>query len=789
MTSTVTEHATTRRDPVPVPEAAVAEPGFWDGVARSYIPPETLSIDPSLRLHRATGEEVDPLTYEVVRYALLNVNFEHSAYLKKLCISPVVVNACDYQASVMTEHGDLVFLGPMIQTFSNSQSIIVKWILENRSSNPGIYDGDMFLCNDPWIGSSHQPDTTLVMPVFHGDELFCWVGNVLHHADVGGTVPGSYCYTAPDTWSEPPSFPAYKIMENFRVRQDMEDVFLRQSRVPDIVRMDLRAAVAANLAAARKIADLVERYGAGCVKAVMGRTLDASENLFTERLTRIPDGSWSHRAYTEVALPGDTGVYAYQVNIHKRGDEIHVDNEGSEAQTGAICATFSTFQGAVLSALTTSLASDLGGAFGGTYRRVRFHMVPGTLNCADHPAAVSTSGSFTLEINTYCAIMAVAKMMSCGDPELRELIIGPNIPHFYTYVVDGFTEKQSYFVSPNADGMMGSFGGTVAKDGIDAGGHFWIPQCIAPNVEDVEQQFPMLYLYRRFLPAGADGAGRHRGGLGFVEASLPWEPGTVQSIGMHSNESFPKAQGLFGGNPGTRAWFRLRRDTDVRQQFAAGTIPTELDGLAGTDESLGFHEHPVTIGRDDVWEYCSPTTAGYGDPLTRDPGAVVIDVAEALLSAPAAREIYGVVILDGQVDQPATAELRQRLRNARLGRDAGDVPAGDVPAAAEARGPARDQRPIAHSFVYSPSEATFGCAACGYELGSTDANYKDQCRTVERPIREIGAEFAGTEETISAKMVFRDYFCPGCGLRLDTEISRIGDPALRDITLLPVSSD
>ncbi|MGV0833984.1 hydantoinase B/oxoprolinase family protein [Mycolicibacterium thermoresistibile] len=651
--------------PIPpdvVPAEAVDTAGFWDGLARSYIPPLELKVDPSVRLHTDADEAIDPMTYEVVRYALLNVNFEHSAYLKKLCISPVVVNACDYQASVMAENGDLVFLGPMIQTFSNSQSTIVKWILENRSANPGIRDGDMFLCNDPWIGASHQPDTTLVMPVFYEGELFCWVGNVLHHADTGGTVPGSYCYTAPDAFSEPPSFPAFTIMENYRVRQDMEDVFLRQSRVPDIVRMDLRAAIAGNLAAARKIKDLVARYGAATVKGIMRRTLDASERQFAERMALIPDGSWSHRAYTEVSLPGDEGVYAYQVNIHKRGDMIYVDNEGTEEQVGAICATFSTFQGAVLSALATSLASDLGGAVGGAYRRVHFSMIPGTLNCADHPAAVSTSGSFTLEINTYCAIMAVAKMMACGDESLRELIIGPSIPHFYTFVLDGTDPSGNYFVSPNADGMMGSLGATVESDGVDAGGHFWIPQCISPNVEDVEQQFPVLYLYRRFLANGADGAGKHRGGLGFVEASLPWEPGDVSSIGMHSNESFTKAQGLFGGNPGTRAWFRLRRDTDVRNQLASGRIPTSVDELAGEEIPLGFHEHPVPINSDDVWEYCSPSTAGYGDPLTRDPQVIAADIAQYQASAEDVLATYGVVATDDGIDEDAT----QRSRNDRL---------------------------------------------------------------------------------------------------------------------------
>jgi len=652
--------------PSVIPAAAVTAPGYWDGIARSYIPPQRLTIDPSLVLHQGGDAAVDPLTYEVIRYALMNVNFEHGAYLKKLCISPVVVHACDYQASVMTEEGELVFLGPTIQTFSNSQSTIVKWILENRSSNPGIADGDMFLCNDPWIGSSHQPDTTLAMPVFHEGKLFGWVANVVHHADVGGTVPGSYCYTAPDAFSDPPCFPAYKILENYRVRQDLEDLFLRQSRVPDVVRMDLHAAIAANLAAAKKISGLIARYGAETVKAVMHRCLDSSESLFAQRVALIPDGSWSHRAYTEVALPGDTGVYAYQVNIHKRGDLIHVDNAGSEPQTGAICATFTTFQGAVLSALTTSLASDLGGAFGGAYRRVRFHMVPGTLNCADYPAAVSTTGSFTLEINTFCAIMAVAKMMACGDDSLRDLIIGPNIPHFYTYVIDGFDDEKKYFVTPNADGMMGSLGGTVVRDGVDAGGHFWIPQCIAPNVEDVEQQFPLLYLYRRFLPAGADGAGLHRGGLGFVEASVPWAPGTVSSIGMHCNESFPKGQGLLGGNPGTRAWFRVRRATDTRAKMASGRVPESLDELSGVEERVGFHEHPISIGPDDVWEYCSPTTAGYGDPLTRDPLAVIGDVREGLLTSDSALAVYGVVIGGDGHDAQQTEALRAQRMIERL---------------------------------------------------------------------------------------------------------------------------
>lgn len=304
--------------------------GFWDGVARSYIPGDELVIDPSVRLHQGAATEVDPITFEVIRYTLLNANFEHSALIQRLGISPIVMLTRDFQASVLLEDGDLMFLGPNLQYFSNSHSLSIKWILENRSKSPGIRPGDMFLSNDPYVGAPHQPDTCLSLPVFVGDEIFCWVANILHYSDVGGPVPGSFCITATDMWTDPPSFPPVKLVEGGVTRADIEQMFLRQSRLPTNVLMDLRAAVSANQVTAARISALVERYGADVVKAVMRRTVDAAEELFVERLASIPDGSWSARAYTEASVPGDRNVYAYQLTITKKGDWLEVDNAGSD---------------------------------------------------------------------------------------------------------------------------------------------------------------------------------------------------------------------------------------------------------------------------------------------------------------------------------------------------------------------------------------------------------------------------------------------------------------------------
>jgi len=215
-----------------------------------------------------------------------------------------------------------VFLGPYLQYFSNAQSLTIKWILENRSAEPGIGPGDMFLSNDPYVGTPHQPDTIVAAPVFAGQQLFCWVANVLHHSDIGGSVVGSFCIDAPDIFTDPSAFPPFKIVEGGRVRTDMEQVFMRQSRLPGVVQMDLRAAISANTVTVRKIEALVSRYGADAVKTVMSRVIDAGEQLFTERLRQIPDGTWSHRVYAEASHTGDTGLYRYQLTVRKRGDEL-----------------------------------------------------------------------------------------------------------------------------------------------------------------------------------------------------------------------------------------------------------------------------------------------------------------------------------------------------------------------------------------------------------------------------------------------------------------------------------
>ena len=128
----------------------------------------------------------------------------------------------------------------------------------------------MFLSNDPYVGAPHQPDTIVAAPVFVGGQLFCWVANVLHHSDIGGSVVGSFCVDAADIFTDPPAFPPFKIVEGGRVRQDLEQV------VPAPVPAARRGAdgparrdLGEHRHRAQKLEALIARYGADAVKTVM----------------------------------------------------------------------------------------------------------------------------------------------------------------------------------------------------------------------------------------------------------------------------------------------------------------------------------------------------------------------------------------------------------------------------------------------------------------------------------------------------------------------------------------
>jgi N-methylhydantoinase B len=741
---------------------------FWNGVEHSYIPPAELRIDPRLKLHETGAEEIDPVTYEVVRHSLLNINLEHNAMIEKLGASQVVISGRDYQTTIMTQCGEMVFVGPGVQYFANSASLSVQFTLEHRSVNPGINTGDMYLANDVYVGAPHQPDTCIAAPVFIDGELFCWVSNTLHYQDVGGSVSGSFCVDANDAWDEGLNWPPIKLVEGSELRTDVERLFVRQSRFPVLVGMDLRAAIASNEYARKKIVELVDRYGADVVKGVMYRVLDAGEQLFAERLESIPDGTWSARSYAEAATPGDRNVYTYQVNVSKLDGRIIVDNLGTDPQAGSINITFAACAGGTLAAIMGAIVPDLAGAYGGPYRRVEFRLEPGLLTCADFPAACSPSGAATTETQINNTAIAVTKMLSCGDAAARGLIVGSTMPHVALLNYGGINAAGDPFLAIGSEVMLASFGASASRDGYDFGGHWWIPNGVGANVEDMEARHPALYLYRRALSAAMPGSGRHRSGVGFVSAVTLRDEAMGHAV-WTMNEAWPRGQGIWGAPPPGRSRQRVRYGTDLQDRLAAGDVPLSVDELTGETYAPRWWEMNVPFGEGDVFEWVFPCMAGYGDPLLRDPPAVHADVRNRMLDEVTAERVFGVILRDDAVDEEATEAGRLALRRERL---AGTEPQPLVepPTAAQRVGE-----------MLSVVDGRWWCN--GADLGGVEDNYKDRARVIERRTYDIGPEYATDDPEMADGAIYREYICPVTGYIIDTETSLRDQAPLHDVKL------
>jgi N-methylhydantoinase B len=516
------------------------------------------------------------------------------------------------------------------------------------------------------------------------------------------------------------------------------------------------------------------------VKAVMSRVLDAGEEVFLERLRQIPDGTWSHRLYAEAAHTGDPGLYRYQLTVRKQGDDLFVDNAGTDPQAGSINVTYAGLVGAFLAALTASMTPDLAGAYGGVYRRVHFEPVPGTLSCADFPAAVSPSGVFTMELLISLAGTVIAQMVAAGPAELRDGALGPAQPHWYGSIIAGQQPTGAPFIAVNANNMIGALPASSAADGVDFGGHFWIPEGIASNIEEFEQLYPMLCLYRRALPCGADGAGTYRGGRSIAEAYVPWGvPGMAAAL--YVDESFPKVAGPFGANPSSMGRVLLKHDIGLAEQFAAGVVPQDLDALPGQQQPVDHKGPPVMIGADSVFVWTGANNPGYGDPLARAPQAVADDVRAGRLDPETATRVYAVAwSAGGALDEAGSARLRAdrlraRLRSAR--------PPAAAPRPLDQRAEVRQLGGELGVLIEDGRPVEWVSLSGRARLGPVTGSYTSGCALLEGPLNAAEPEFGTRPDRPGAEMLLRQYLCPVSGRRLAVEILRAGDEPVTDMVL------
>jgi N-methylhydantoinase B len=710
---------------------------------------------------------VDPITFEVIKHRLWQINDEQSIAIRTISSSPIVVEGNDFNVGLFSEDGQVTTAGIGSLVHVGTIGDALRAIMRGATH---IRDGDIFLNNDPFLGALHQNDVVLASPLFYQGEIVMWVGNVLHHPDVGGIDEGSFCINARNLYQDPPRY-FFKIVDQGELVRELEHTFVTNSRLPDMVALDLRAQIGAINAAKQRLVALLDERGAPTVRAVMRQSLDLTERQLRDRIRRLPNGTWTGEAWMDGDRVGSERLHRVVVRLTREGETLHFDFTGSSPQVDAAvnCPYHATVAGTAVPIYTFICQGDIDWN-DGVKRCIKVTAPAGTVVNATFPAPVSISTIGFRWLVTVAASQAVAKMLD-ASADFRDRVcpswsVSANCNNLFGVKADG---KQVGALLSDHRG-----GGAAARsfaDGFSHSGQNTSFSASMANVESQEWKLPLLYLYRRQLP-DSGGAGRWRGGLTAAAALTPIAISEMilKSTNTAGTEQ-SNAHGVDGGYPGAGSQVRVLRGTDLWETLKSGRIPLEDSELGGTVEHLPS-KASGTLASGDILVFNAPGGGGFGDPLDREPAQVANDVANRWVTPERAKELYGVALAgDGSADEPATVALRDTIRGARKQRQTAPWVSEDRcehPADAGEK-----SWRVGENVELAPDgSGALRCRRCGETLSGPQG----KAAVAQRPLRAAGPWMALRHGGDGPNFALEEICCPSCATLVSVrEVRRGGE--------------
>ncbi|MBI2999419.1 MAG: hydantoinase B/oxoprolinase family protein [Deltaproteobacteria bacterium] len=598
------------------------------------------------------SSSVDPVTFEILSHRLHQITLEMGTTLERVGGTVNTTQMHDYMAALYLPNGDVLSAGESMARHAACAGFAVKRIVERFERNGGIYPDDVFLLNDPYLAAIHQSDIYMVSPIHYRNQLMGWSATFVHVMDIGAMSPGGNSPGATEICHEGLRIPGLKLVEGGKLRQDVFDTLINMTRQPVMVGLDLKCEIAANNVAKARMQEMLEQYGPQLITSVSSEMIRHSESILKRRIQEIPDGVWTDSG----AIQTDE-TWNVVLTLRKKGDRLIFDFTGSDQQAkrGINLPYHATF-GTCFEAVLTTLGYDLPrnhGAFG----PIEVIAPEGTVVNVQYPGPVSlntTSGMKTVQYLSSSVLMQMLATSEKWQREVMALSLGFRLARHA-----GVNQYGRYYVSTLLD--LSGAGATSYRDGMYTGGYL-----TAHNVEWIESNFPLFYLFRRHIKDGG-GAGEFVGGSG-AEAALALHDapeGRIKVIAFGVAGLRNSGQGIFGGYPAAPSLLVLLEESKVRDFIERRKYPKDLADLGGQRKLLPYCE--IDLKPDGVLYIRSASGGGYGDPLERDPKLVAEDFRNGLISKETAEEIYGVMLDEYSIvpDLAATQALRLRLRQER----------------------------------------------------------------------------------------------------------------------------
>jgi N-methylhydantoinase B len=619
-------------------------------------------------------EKLSPVDFEILSYRMNSIANEARQAILRVSGSPVVAEGGEALFAIYDPHGFTSSLacGLLLHTAGSQGN--VREVLEVQGESPGIYDGDIFMLNEPSVGGYHACDQWTGTPVFHDGELVAWLGSLTHTAETGAIEPGGIPVSARSLLDEGYRVQGIKVQEKGQINRAAINCLLRSTRDPAYYVLDLRARIAGLNVAKQRFQALIDRYGVGKVKAAIEQNIDYGEEMARAKLRNLADGTWQMVSYLDWDVGPEAKLIKIVVTMTKQGDELILDFDAPSPNQGFYnCYPAGTF-GLVYVAIASQLFWETPGNWG-YVKPIKAYIPKGS--CLHIPYLAPCGLCAALPV-TDGVTATIAKMFYTNRDCWQDI----NAPWQRNCAGAAFWGglTQHGYPSGSIFSEMWALGTGAGidegrGDGCDTGGMMMTVESSISDVEMMELQAPFLYLWRREA-MDTNGPGRWRGGVGVSYAVTPHNsPFVVTAITSMGQYGDP-IQSMDGSYPpALEGPCEFVRGLDLPKAFSEKRVPQSLEELHelaeesdGTIEVIKIPTPTTPLATDrDVVTSMFGGGHGIGDPLDREPERVLVDVENSITSLEMAKGVHGVVIdpTTMTVDVEATEAARKRIRDNR----------------------------------------------------------------------------------------------------------------------------
>lgn len=568
------------------------------------------------------------ITKQVMWDRLIAVVEEQAQTLIRTAFGTIVREAGDLSAGVYDLRGRMVAQAVTgTPGHVNTMAVAVEYFLE-RFPIATMREGDIYITNDPWMGTGHLFDFVVVTPTFRGGKMVALFASTCHFSDIGGI---GFSANARSIYEEGLYVPHMKLADQGCYNETFLQMLEANVRTPVEVKGDLFSLVTSNEAGGRRLVEMMDEFALDGIEELSDHINDASRDGMLAGIRKLRPGSYR----SEMTTDGYERQLRFVLTMTVSENGIHVDYDGTSRTSlfginSPKCYTDAYTSFGIKCILAPYVPNNAG-----ALSTITISAPENTIVNAPRPCAVASRhviGQMLPDAVFGCLHQIVpggVPAESSGSLWSLKTISG----HYAGDVAPEDLDGTSKFISTSIS--VGGMGARPTKDGLSStafpSGVRNIP------VEVVETNSPLLFRRRELLPESG-GIGKFRGGH------------------SHVVEIFNTERAAFAVSAGT--WDRLRNPTRGREGGSGGR-PGRVR-LASGRELTTKSVHTVPSGDSLIAEL--PGGGGFGDPLQRDPKLVAEEVLNELLSPETARNAYGVVCsLEGVLNEAATSALRQSL--------------------------------------------------------------------------------------------------------------------------------